>query len=201
MDLFIVEDFKLTYCSKLYRLMWLVIDKLYGGNIGCAKPGSLFDVVTQLFQIEHKLMEWDYDLPLHMKQLTVKDIPPEGEKIDLLDRFRVILTLRYHNLRVLLHRPVLVKFLDMTDNPESDTQEVILLKQIGSNSIQICIQSSTEIISIVHSVVCSTGIRRGFLGAWWFSLYYGESHSLPKYMIPSNSVEPSMQHLSYSQRC
>ncbi len=152
--------------------MWNVIDLSYGGNIGCDKPTSIFDTVARHFQMEQQLVEWERTLPLNLALRRSQDIPWEEDDGHLLERFRVILTLRYHNSRILLHRPILVKFLDISGKPDSGGQELILLQQIGSNSVQSCVQSSMEIISIVNSIVHSTGKRRGNLGAWWFSLYY-----------------------------
>jgi len=101
-----------------------------------------------------------------------KDIPTNVEDPSRLERFKIILTLRYHNTRILLHRPILVKFLDILGKPTVDKQELSLLQQIGSNSLKNCVESSMEIISIVHMIVKSIGVQRSLLGAWWFSLYY-----------------------------
>lgn len=155
----------------LYKVLWDVIDSLYGGNIGCDKPINL-DTISRIFQIEHQLVGWERTLPIDLKLIQSGDIPLDEGGSRSSERFRVILSLRYHNLRILLHRPILVKFLDASGKPDSDHQELALLQQVGSNSIQICVKSCIEIISIVHIIVHSTGERRCSLGAWWFSLYY-----------------------------
>jgi hypothetical protein len=54
----------------------------------------------------------------------------------------------------------------------SEAQEASSLQQIGSNSIQTCVQSSMEIIAIVRAIVGGSNHHRSLLGAWWFSLYY-----------------------------
>lgn len=89
-------------------------------------------------------------------------------------KFRVILTLRYLNLRVLLHRPVLVKFIAASRSPDRDPQDLKLLQQIGMNSMQIVTESAMEIIDLVLRVVSEPGWKQSLLGAWWFSLYYSE---------------------------
>lgn len=89
-------------------------------------------------------------------------------------KFRVILTLRYLNLRVLLHRPVLVKFIAASRSPDRDLQDLKLLQQIGMNSMQIITESAMEIIDIVLRVVSEPGWKQSLLGAWWFSLYYSK---------------------------
>ena len=158
--------------------MWNVINLCYGDNLGCAQQMSVFDTVSHLFQLEQQLIDWKRRLPSSLTLRQSVDILSISSPLDSipssLERFPVVLTLRYHNLRILLHRPVLVMFLDITGTsaPAIDAQELTLLKQIGSNSIQICVQSSMEIISIVSALVTSTGLRGTWLGAWWFSLYY-----------------------------
>jgi histidinol-phosphate/aromatic aminotransferase/cobyric acid decarboxylase-like protein len=89
-------------------------------------------------------------------------------------KFRVILTLRYLNLRVLLHRPVLVKFIAASRYPDRDQQDLKILQQIGMNSMQIVTESAMEIIDIVSRVVLEPGWKQSLLGAWWFSLYYSK---------------------------
>jgi len=156
----------------LYKVMWKVTDSLYGGNIGCEEQPNVFDTVARLFQMEHQLVEWKSKLPPQMELVQSEGILSANDDVSPSERYRIILTLRYHNLRILIHRLILVKFLDLSGKATADDQQLILLQQIGSNSVKICVQSATEIISIVNIVVHSTGARRTLLGAWWFSLYY-----------------------------
>ncbi|KUJ16925.1 uncharacterized protein LY89DRAFT_707337 [Mollisia scopiformis] len=162
----------------LYKIMWNVINELYGGNIGCGTPTTVLNTVSQLFSIEQQLGEWQLLLPPSLGLCNVNDLfqPPDlaNSIPSPIDRFQVILKLRYCNLRTLLHRPILVKFLDIIGkaSPNSDAGEVNLLQQIGSNSIQICVQSSMDIVAIVRAMVTGSGAHRSRLGAWWFSLYY-----------------------------
>lgn len=158
--------------------MWKVIHTLYGGNIGAADQLSVIDNISRILNIEQQLVEWERHLPPDLSLQHAIEIPPSPANIDIVssssEKFRIILTLRRHNLRVLLHRPILVNFLDLAgDNTQQNSsQNLSLLQQIGSNSVQICVQSSIDIISIVKTIVTSTGERRTWLGAWWFSLYY-----------------------------
>ncbi len=162
---------------ELYRIMWRVIDSLYGGNIACDEPPTELDVVTRLFKIEQDLIEWQKHLPLNMGLRNSQDILAFDRGEDpLIERYRIILTLRYHNIRVLLHRPILVKFLDISQEQPKKSQEPAFSQHLGFNSLRICIQSSEEIISMVYTLVTATApagsSQHGILGAWWFSLYY-----------------------------
>jgi hypothetical protein len=158
--------------------MWTIINQLYGSNIGCGSESTVLDIVTPLFAIEQQISEWERQLPSFLDQQNISNLIhlPESvtETHTSVDRFRIILKLRQHNVRILLHRPILVKFLDVIGKSSGDIeiQEASLMQQIGSNSLQICAQSSMDIITTVRTIVEGNGHRRSLLGAWWFSLYY-----------------------------
>ncbi|KAF9887006.1 hypothetical protein FE257_010622 [Aspergillus nanangensis] len=161
----------------LYKRMWSIIDLLYGQNLGCDAPLSVSETVAQVFSVEQHLFAWEKSLPDALRITTpaaLKETNPElpGDSNFFSWKFRVILTLRYLNLRVLLHRPVLVRFIDACGGLQPDPQELRLLQQIGLNSMHICADSAMEIIDLVHQAVHETGWRHKVLGAWWFSLYY-----------------------------
>lgn len=90
-------------------------------------------------------------------------------------KFRIILTLRYANYRLLLHRPILVRFLDACGGSQSDPQQLQLLHQLGLSSMQICADSTMQIIDLVYDIVHRSDKLPNLLGAWWFSLYYSMS--------------------------
>ena len=152
--------------------MGRIITAVYGGNIGCDKPLAIIEYVGRLFQLEKQLVEWTRTLPLSLSQQRAESLPPDNREILLEERLGVILTLRYHNLRILLHRSFLVYFLDQLVQPALESQDLLLLLQVGPISVKACVDSAAEIISIVKTITQSTGPRRQMLGAWWFTLYY-----------------------------
>lgn len=93
-------------------------------------------------------------------------------------KFRIILTLRYFHVQILLHRPILVKFLDATGPSGLEAGEAKLLNDIGYSSMNKCIDSAMGIIDIIHELVSTTGWQKDLLGAWWYSLYYSTSPTL-----------------------
>ncbi|RDL35800.1 uncharacterized protein BP5553_06412 [Venustampulla echinocandica] len=165
-----VDLFNATIC--LYRVMWKVIDTLYDGNMSCDTSISIFDTGKCLIELERDLVEWERSVPGTLGLKTLQDIQSIHEDPDLQEKCGVILTLRYQNLRILAHRPILVRFLQICGDANRNDRELALLQQIGSPSIEVCIQSSREIITIANLIVQSTGTRRGLLGAWWSSLYF-----------------------------
>ncbi|KAJ5889848.1 hypothetical protein N7504_010658 [Penicillium tannophilum] len=145
--------------STLYKNLWNVLDSLYGQNIGCEDPLSVSETVSHVFT--------------NHKSSPGRNVPRKisGTK-SFSWKFRVILTLRYLNLRVLLHRPVLVKFIIASRAPDRDPEDLKLLQRIGMNSMAICTMSAMEIINIIFQAVSDRKWKQGLLGAYWYSLYY-----------------------------
>ncbi|XRM46491.1 hypothetical protein ABZX51_009523 [Aspergillus tubingensis] len=161
----------------LYNQIWNAIDVLYGQNLGCDPPLSVSQTVAHVFSLEQELFAWERQLPnslglikLHGVEEAHKEAASDYDLVSL--RFRIVLTLRFSNYRLLLHRPVLIQFLDACGRSEADTQQLQLLKQLGLSSMKICADSTMEIIDLVHDIVHRSEKRPNLLGAWWFSLYY-----------------------------
>jgi hypothetical protein len=173
--------------STLYKILHTVIELLYGNNIACSSSPNSADTIARVYQIENQLADWQTGLPHDLKLISLADLdfdrlPPEDEAMSeqwRRIRLRFVLTLRYANVRILLHRTVLVKFLEGSEDPQ-DSQDTTLLHGVGWNSIEIAKRSAKEIIRLVHLVVQSpvTSKKRGLLGAWWFSLYYSMPSSI-----------------------
>jgi hypothetical protein len=180
----------------LYRVMASIIDALYEQNLGCGGSINAVETVAQVFKLENDLVDWQHttcqpalvtanDLPSAIMQAEAATFATSSDKEDddsippawwpMYElRLRTIITLRYNNLRILLHRPVLASLLTRIENKESSSNDVSIIQQVGSSSAQICSRSAKEVISIVSAVVHSKGPARGLLGAWWFSLYYSQ---------------------------
>lgn len=125
------------------------------------------------------------------------------EPTDLtVERFNIVLSLRYHNLRILLHRPILEKYLDAHGESniinDSFGPQRNMVQQIGISSIQTCVESAIIIISAVHTVVLANGWRRDLLGAWNYSLFYSKLPSALSFLVGCTSLRhntnvPSVQ--------
>jgi hypothetical protein len=81
-------------------------------------------------------------------------------------RFKVHLTLRALNVRLLLHRPVLVKYLEASHCSNIPAADIAVLNRLGSHSIYMCFRSAMEIINIVSTLVQERSAARRFLNAW-----------------------------------
>ncbi|KDE76742.1 hypothetical protein AO1008_02866 [Aspergillus oryzae 100-8] len=137
----------------------------------------------RVLSIENQLLSWVMALPNNLRQLSLQDLREEVGQSDSQPRlfplkFRVILTLRYLHIQILLHRPILVKFLDASHASGLEPGEERVLNEIGYSSMKKCVESAMGIIDMIHELVCATGWQRDLLGAWWYSLYYSKLPSL-----------------------
>ncbi|KAF7128505.1 hypothetical protein CNMCM5793_003293 [Aspergillus hiratsukae] len=161
----------------LYKQMGDIIDQVYGQNLGCGPGLSVGETVGRVLSIENQLFSWAMALPESLRQLTLQGLREEIEQSENQPRpfslkFRVILTLRYLHIQILLHRPILVKFLDAGLASGLEPGQERILKEIGYSSMKKCVESAMGIIDIIHELVSATGWQRDLLGAWWYSLYY-----------------------------
>lgn len=173
-------------------ILYNVIDHSYGQNLGFDDDKETLHIISQVLSSDRQLEDWLYrqlpTLGLHVYQKPLSreelDKTPASVEAVIQQRFNLVLSLRYHNLRILVHRKFLERFLDffgvdVDGNSASTTasttasQERWILSQVGSASVQKCVESAMAIISSMHTIALSSAKwHRGILGAWYYSLYY-----------------------------
>ncbi|KAL7908084.1 fungal-specific transcription factor domain-containing protein [Trichoderma velutinum] len=179
------------FTIKLYSILGDVIADQYGQNLGCAPQPSISLMLESVIRLESKLLQWKRDLPLQLKARPWDDSLSETNQNIIFDRLSIILSLRYLNTRILLHRQVLARFLEQINNGNSNSEEGLFLRQFGHGSFQVCLESASEIISIVHKM----GKKPSLLGAWWFSTYYTFNAALAVFsglLIQANGIAGPM---------
>lgn len=150
-----------------------IIDDLYQSNLGYDASDNIFEVASQLLKFEQKFLLWEHTLPTTISLLDTNFLSPEhGDKETL--RYRFILTMRFLNVRILAHRPLLSRYLELLGTSKPDPQQFIVLRQVGGNSLRICAQSALMIVALMKAVLTPIDAPRHLLGAWWFSLYYSK---------------------------
>ncbi|KKY32761.1 putative c6 transcription [Diaporthe ampelina] len=158
------------FCSTLYKIMWTIIDRLYDCNIAYPE-NSVISTASQILEIEHQLLEWQASLPPLLSLTNPAEIRSDND-FSLERRFRVILTLRHHNVRLLAHRRIFDLYLASIERGRGYDSHESMLIQIGERSKNACLQTASELISIVNLITHSPQPKCGLLGAWWFTLYY-----------------------------
>lgn len=174
-----VQSHSLMECSQVYHILWDIIEQLYGQNIGYEGHLSSNEIVTRVFILEQKLSAWEQDLHPDLRTLSYDQLTTmRGEIVATTDQhaaktLRIVLTLRHLNIRLLLHRPILMRVLDSFESFK-ENHDIQMLRHIGSHSLQVCMDTADAIISIVHTVVTSLDATRTSIGAWWYTLYYSQ---------------------------
>ena len=159
--------------SSLYRVLGKVIVNCYHCNLEEVNKSSDMEFLRNVFQMEELLGDWARSLPSDLSLLSVEEvlsIEPESIR----GKLRTILSLRYHNVRVLLHRPVVVQYLAKWTSGPVTNSDIMLSNPLRQHSVNACILSAAEIIQLVREIIFSPVSRRAMLGAWWFTLYYSE---------------------------
>ncbi|USP74127.1 hypothetical protein yc1106_01401 [Curvularia clavata] len=166
-----------TATITLYQIMADVLDVLYGSNLGCEDHVDVFETASCLLKCEQRFFSWQRDLPKQISLIRLEDLEQEPNEFKMM-RLRIILTLRFLNLRILAHRPILCMYLENLGASPVDTLQLATLRQVGANSVRLCVQSANTILSITSWASKHNSPSRHLLGAWWFSLYYVK-HILP----------------------
>ncbi|KAK1579948.1 fungal-specific transcription factor domain-containing protein [Colletotrichum navitas] len=163
----------------LYGVTAAVIDDLYESNVGSTSAVSVTRTVSSVIHIGQKLGDWQASLPLSMQMVEPREVANPGAKPMLL-KLRVILTLRHHNLQILLHRPILDRCLQALDGGTKSPQKAATLEQAWHLSKTVCLRSAEATIRLVEACKLANDAQPtfSFLGAWWFTLYFTFNASL-----------------------
>lgn len=157
--------------------MGKVTTTLYGNNLGCDTQVSDTSTMTAIIEFEQELSDWQGSLPVQLRPcsadelLQLTDVEAQDTTIE---RFRVILTLRYLNAQLLLHRPMFIRTLSA-----SSRQTKVPCRNSGSvNNMQAnfdrtFVQVAQNMLDTIHVVMMRQDHGRHLIGAWWFTLYYG----------------------------
>lgn len=135
-------------------------------------------LLERTISLEQRLSAWKRNLYPQLQRRPWEILDPDTTSASawdrVFDRLSVIITLRYLNIRILLHRPVLGAFLRKRAHYRFDGDQLQdedpFFNDVAKKSIDICEQSAIEVVQIVYK----TSKLPGLLGAWWFSAYYSK---------------------------
>ncbi|KAK6379813.1 hypothetical protein LTS17_005886 [Exophiala oligosperma] len=165
---------------QLYYILGDVITQLYGSNVDFDPDISMLTLIERTLALEQRLSVWKRNLFPQLQRRPWDTFDSESISTStwdpVFDRLSVIITLRYLNTRILLHRPVLSAFLRKRAHYRAATvqmdDEDPYFLDLAEKSLLICEQCAAEIVQIVYK----TSKPPTLLGAWWFSAYYSKSY-------------------------
>ncbi|KAK4905083.1 hypothetical protein LTR49_025576 [Elasticomyces elasticus] len=165
--------------SKLYMIVGDIIDRVYGNNYTSDATSTQAKRSSDLFQsimsLESQLTTWKSTLPLRLRIQTKEDIPTNAQEPSAVSAMGTVITLRYMHTRMLLHRPMIARFLSYDRKVSSNEQEWNFLKDFGRVSLEVGVRAAAGMIDFIHSATEGPCLM---LTSWWFSLYYLFSSSL-----------------------
>ncbi|GKZ36707.1 hypothetical protein AbraIFM66950_007882, partial [Aspergillus brasiliensis] len=162
----------LAVSFRLYQVMGKSLINQYGANLEDSdlEPDDMASLKAS-GELRKMLQIWAASLPSHLRLC-------EPESSILLhnspaNRFRVILTLRYHNLAILIHKPLLsatIRHLFRTESAAVGSPPYLI--RLAMAEAHECIRAAQLTIEMVHSIICTDPTSKNNLGAWFFTLYY-----------------------------
>jgi hypothetical protein len=162
----------LAVSFELYQVMSKYLAKQCS-TTGGRKDDDLDDLNTVQASVEFRktLRIWASSLPPYISLCDAgSEILAENTRVN---RLRVILSLRYHNLSILVLRPFLsVTIVNLFQ--EGVVNHPPYFFQLAVAEAEECIKSAEATIDISYTVITTDSTSKNNLGAWYFTLYYGE---------------------------
>ncbi|KAF9892272.1 hypothetical protein FE257_002049 [Aspergillus nanangensis] len=160
---------------KLYKLIGEIIDGIYQNNIASDAQVSNSDLLKRVISIEQKLHKWKLNLPPNLRVMSQEEImqslPDSSPSLGL----SIVVTMRYHIARILLHRPVILRFLASKNGTSDESESPEFLQYFGKPSLELGVSSASEMIDIIMLL---SSHQEHILTTWWFCIYYIFSASL-----------------------
>jgi len=163
----------------LYLALGSVIEKVYGNNISSPTDEiPLHHLLTRVLEVEQDLSTWTQGLPRGLFPVTASDLDRLGVDDSDAHRFRIILTLRFLNVRMLLHRSVLSRLLEERSHDCNAVYRDFML-MMSAGSLGMCVDAAVETIAIISR----TTQRQHVLPIWWYSIYFGKLDRMIKMQL------------------
>lgn len=154
-----------------------ILTELYDNNISSAKGMRLYETLQQNFGLTWRLSEWLRAVPLDLRPGNVFEKQHKRQPPILTRRLRTNLSLCYFGTCLLVHRPVLLKFLDFQRDSLDAEQDLALLRGAGSLSLRQGVEICGECILVAKNIVSEINNGTNLLGAWWYTTFYSKNES------------------------
>jgi hypothetical protein len=163
----------LAVSFKMYQVTSKSLAIQYGANLDHDSEPDEMAHLKASGELRKQLRLWAANLPPHLQLCGVEsDVLLQNTKAN---RLRVILTMRYHNLSILIHKPLLsATILHLFRQGDAANDASSYLIQLAMAEAHECIRSAQLTIDIVHSVISVDATSKNNLGVWYFTLYYGK---------------------------
>lgn len=164
----------LSVSFRLYQIMSSSLVKQYSANV-VNTPQDLDEMapLKASGELRKTLRLWAASLPSYLRICA-----PESDMLSensQLNRLRVILTLRYHNVAITIHKPLLSATLSQMFFKEGALgASPTYLMQLTKAEAHECIRAAECTINIIHRIISVDQSGKNNLGMGFYTLYYGQ---------------------------
>lgn len=150
-----------------------ILEMVYGNNTTPVFAGNAEQMIPTIVIMEEKLNAWEEALFTPLQIDTNYGNSQRGDQpLDtLFVRLRVVTRLRFLNVRIFLHRPLLGHQLStrLAHGLEhsSFNKQQSFSKLILDQGVKMCRDAAMETLTIIHR-------DPHILGAWWCAAYYSK---------------------------
>ncbi|KAF9894960.1 hypothetical protein FE257_004582 [Aspergillus nanangensis] len=155
---------------SLTHIMGGAVDQLYGQNLGFPSQGSMSESVRRISDLRWQLAQWHDSLPHVLKTITYDETLNSTPLFLEATRLRVLLSLRYLGACILVLRPILRQFLELSCEPTSSQSK--WLQSHGTVLVTDLVHSCRDVLELSKKILVASREDKNLLGAWWFSCYY-----------------------------
>lgn len=163
----------LRVSMQLYKVMGDSITRQYNSNLGLSSDLDGVSTIQAATDLRKQLRQWAASLPAEFGLLNSDS--PELAQPSMINRIRTILTMRYHNLNIIIHRPLLCLTLQyLSKHDPAANKDLPYTAQLAMAEAFECVASADTTINIIATGLESSTENETNLGVWFFTLYYGE---------------------------
>jgi hypothetical protein len=157
---------------KLYRILADVIFHIYNQSSEQGEQSNKNNSFDVTLEIGDRISQLEAQIPDHLhwgKQRTLRMGTQIAQQASILET-------RYIHLRILLYRPIFIRFCghvcaqelrQEVDGLSSDHSSTNISLSISQSLAKACVVQSTKLIDTVYQ-----GLISGTSGAWWYSALY-----------------------------
>lgn len=130
------------------------------------------ETVAQISRLSWRLAQWQDSLPAHLKIITSGETANIAPRTLETTRLRILLSLRFLGTRILVLRPILSQFLDLTGTTSANEHQSKWFSSSGAVLLADMVGTCRDVLHISKSILTASQNDQNILGAWWFSSYY-----------------------------